>query len=114
MKAMLLHHIAPIDAAPLDLTELPIPERLTAMLSDGTLVAQGDNYLTAYSAGGKKLFSIPAGSVRLEHEVYFPGTSPAAGACAKGFGAHAASVAANIAAITIDARMNRPRVTCRK
>jgi hypothetical protein len=59
--------------------ELPIPERLTAMLSDGTLVAQGDTYLTAYSAGGKKLFSIPAGSVRLEHEVYFPGASPAAG-----------------------------------
>jgi hypothetical protein len=59
--------------------ELPIPERLTAMLSDGTLVAQGDDYLTAYSADGKKLFSMPAGSVRLEHEVYFPGTSPAKG-----------------------------------
>jgi hypothetical protein len=60
-------------------TELPISERLTALLSDGTLVAQGDTYLTAYSAEGKKLFSTPAGSVRLEHEVYFSGTTPAEG-----------------------------------
>jgi hypothetical protein len=60
-------------------TALSIPERLTAMLSDGTLVAQNDTYLTAYSADGKKLFSVSAGSVRLEQEVYYTGTTPSAG-----------------------------------
>jgi hypothetical protein len=58
---------------------LPIPERVTALLSDGTLVAQGDDYLSAYSASGKELFSTSAGSVRLEHEVYCPGPTPTAG-----------------------------------
>jgi len=64
-------------------SEAPVPlsisKRLTAILSDGTLVAQDDLHLSAYTAGGAELFTAAAGSIRLQHEVYCPGPSPAAG-----------------------------------
>ncbi len=60
-------------------TALPIFERITSLLSDGTLVAQGPDYLSAYRPDGTPLFTLPAGSVRLEHEVHYPGPDPAAG-----------------------------------
>jgi hypothetical protein len=52
---------------------------MVSLLSDGSLVAQGDNYLSAYGPDGKLLFTTSAGSVRLMHEVYYPGPAPAAG-----------------------------------
>jgi hypothetical protein len=58
---------------------LSISKRLTAILSDGTLVAQDDLQLSAYTAGGEELFTAAAGSIRLQHEVYCSGPSPAAG-----------------------------------
>ncbi len=58
---------------------LPISELVTTLLSDGTLVAQGDNYISAYRSDGSKLFTMPAGSVRLVHEIYYPGPNPLAG-----------------------------------
>jgi hypothetical protein len=60
-------------------TRLPINKLVTALLSDGTLVAQDDNYLSAFSPAGAQRFSIPAGSVHLEHEVYYPGPNPPMG-----------------------------------
>lgn len=58
---------------------LPIYERITSLLSDGTLVAQGADYLSAYASDGTPLFTLPAGSVRLVHEVHYPGPDPVAG-----------------------------------
>jgi hypothetical protein len=59
--------------------ELAISRPLRAVLSDGTLVAQDDLRMSAYTAGGKELFTILAGSIRVQHEVYSYGPSPAAG-----------------------------------
>jgi hypothetical protein len=60
-------------------TELSVTERIIAVLSDGTLVSQDDLHLRAYTASGTRIFTALAGSIRLEHEVYCPGPSPAAG-----------------------------------
>jgi hypothetical protein len=59
--------------------KLPIPKRVTALLADGTLIAQDDLHLSAYTAGGEEIFTTMAGSIRLEHEVYCPGPAPAEG-----------------------------------
>jgi hypothetical protein len=59
--------------------ELSISRPLVAVLSDGTLVAQDELHLSAYTAGGKELFTVLAGSIRLQHEVYSYGPSPEAG-----------------------------------
>jgi hypothetical protein len=59
--------------------KLAVSSPLVAVLSDGTLAAQDDLHLGAYTASGKKLFTKLAGSIRLCHEVYAPGPSPEAG-----------------------------------
>lgn len=48
---------------------LQVDEPLVAVLSDGTLVCQGTDYLSAYAADGSEIFHVLAGSVRFVHEV---------------------------------------------
>jgi len=48
---------------------LRVDEPLVAVLSDGTLVCQGQDYLSAYKPDGTRIFSVLAGSVRFVHEV---------------------------------------------
>jgi hypothetical protein len=59
--------------------ELAISRPLRTLLSDGTLVAQDELRLSAYTAAGKELFTTLAGTIRVQHEVYSYGPSPAAG-----------------------------------
>jgi hypothetical protein len=59
--------------------ELNIDRQLDFALSDGTLVAQDELRLYAYKASGPRLFTALSGSIRIRHEVYSPGPSPAAG-----------------------------------
>jgi hypothetical protein len=55
-------------------TTITVQDPLVAVLSDGTLVCQGKDYLDAYRPDGSEIFSTPAGSVRFVHEVYYSGT----------------------------------------
>jgi hypothetical protein len=55
-------------------TTITVQDPLVAVLSDGTLVCQGKDYLDAYRPDGSEIFSTPAGSVRFVHEVDYSGT----------------------------------------
>lgn len=56
-------------------TALTVKDPLVAVLSDGSLVCQGTDYLDAYRPDGSEIFSVPAGSVHFVHEVYYAGAS---------------------------------------
>lgn len=51
---------------------LPIPYRLTRMLSTGDLVAEGDTKMFVYSPEGALKYVIPTGACRFIHEVWVP------------------------------------------
>jgi len=52
---------------------IAVQDPLVAVLSDGTLVCQGKDYLDAYRPDGSEIFSTPAGSVRFVQEVDYSG-----------------------------------------
>jgi hypothetical protein len=54
-------------------TTITVQDPLVGVLSNGTLVCQGKDYLDAYRPDGSEIFSTPAGSVRFVHEVDYSG-----------------------------------------
>ena len=52
--------------------KLPIPNRITRMLSTGDLVAELDTKMLVYSPEGNLKYVIPTGSCRFIHEVWVP------------------------------------------
>lgn len=52
--------------------KLPIPNRITRMLSTGDLVAELDTKMFVYSPEGNLKYVIPTGSCRFIHEVWVP------------------------------------------